>query len=143
MAADPALELIAGASAYAGTMLDGGAVHYAPCRAYEPYFGIPRGSGQHEKRFQVYAFLRPTVEYTWYNALLEGGLFSWRNSRFEVNKSFKTATLNPWISRIDYGVTVAFHRFYASLYAENAKRLIERYPPARSREYLPVYFHIV
>jgi hypothetical protein len=108
----PALEIIGGASAYAGTMLDGGAVH-ATLRVghMNPYFGMEPGSGQHEKKFQVYAFLRPTVEYTWYNALLEGGLFSWRNSRFEFNKSFKTATLNPWMSRIDYGVTVAFHRF--------------------------------
>lgn len=108
----PAVEIIGGASVFAGSMLDGGAVH-ATLRAghMNPYFGMRPGSGQHEKKFQVYAFLRPTVEYTWYNALLEGGLFSWRNSRFEFNKSFKTATLNPWMSRIDYGVTVAFHRF--------------------------------
>lgn len=108
----PALEMIGGASGYAGTMLDGAAVH-ATLRAghMNPYFGIPRGSGLQEKKFQVYAFLRPTVEYTLYNALLEGGLFSWRNSRFEINRSFKTATLNPWVSRIDYGVTLAFRRY--------------------------------
>lgn len=108
----PALEIIGGASAYAGTMLDGGALHTTIRVGHmNPYFGNKTGSGHHEKRFQVYAFLRPTVEYIWYNALLEGGLFSWRNSRFEFNKSFKTATLNPWVSRIDYGVTIAFHRF--------------------------------
>lgn len=110
--AGPGLEVIGGAAAYAGTMLDGGAVH-ATLRAghMNPYFGSKPGSYQHEKKLQVYAFVRPTVEYTLYNALLEGGLFSWRNSRFELNKSFKTATLNPWVSRVDYGLTVAFHRF--------------------------------
>lgn len=108
----PALEIIGGASAYAGTMLDGAVVH-ATLRVghMNPYFGIERGSALQEKKFQVYAFLRPTIEYTWYNALLEGGLFSWSNSRFEFNKSFKTATLNPWSSRVDYGITVAFRRF--------------------------------
>jgi hypothetical protein len=108
----PGLEIIGGATAFAGTMLDGGAVH-ATLRIghMNPYFGMQPGSRQHEKKFQLYAFLRPTIEYTWYNALLEGGVFSWRNSRFELNKSFKTATLNPWISRIDYGLTIAFRRF--------------------------------
>ncbi|WP_217602851.1 lipid A deacylase LpxR family protein [Chitinophaga sp. GbtcB8] len=108
----PSVELIGGASANVGTMLDGGAVH-ATLRVghMNPYFGIKAGSAQQEKKLQIYAFLRPTVEYTWYNALLEGGLFSWRNSRFEVRKSFNKATLLPWNTRIDYGMGIAFHRF--------------------------------
>jgi len=106
------MELIGGATAYAGTMLDGAALH-ATLRAgwMTPYFGTQRGSAWREKKFQAYAFLRPTVEYTLYNALLEGGLFSWRNSRFEFNKSFKTATLIPWNFGVDYGITVAYRRW--------------------------------
>jgi hypothetical protein len=108
----PALEFIGGATASAGTMLDGGSAHITLRTGYmNPYFGIKRGSALREKKFQVYAFLRPTVEYTWYNALLEGGLFSWRNSRFELRKSFNKATLLPWSTRIDYGVGIVFHRF--------------------------------
>ncbi|KAA2245162.1 lipid A deacylase LpxR family protein [Chitinophaga agrisoli] len=107
-----AMELIAGASGYAGTMLDGGAIHTTLRIGHmNPYFGIKRGSAQREKKFQAYFFMRPTVEYTWYNALLEGGLFSWNDSGFEVRKSFNKATLIPWNTRIDYGVTLAFRRF--------------------------------
>lgn len=107
-----AFELLGGATAYAGTMLDGAALH-ATLRIglMDPYFGANNNKGQPYRKFQLYIFARPTVEYVLYNALLEGGLFSWRNSRFEVRKSYNTAKLIPWTTRLDYGIAIAFRRF--------------------------------
>jgi lipid A 3-O-deacylase len=110
-----AFELIGGATAYAGTMLDGAAVH-ALLRVglMDPYFGVNNTQGRPYRKFQLYAFVRPTAEYVMYNALLEGGLFSWRNSHFELRKSYKKVKLSPWTTRVDYGIAMAFRRFMIS-----------------------------
>jgi len=86
------IEIIGGAKAMMGTMQNGLYINtLIRFGKMNPYFDgfinqytSPKKVGK--KRFQVYAFAKPAVEWTFYNALLDGGIFNGKNSYYTTER---------------------------------------------------------
>jgi lipid A 3-O-deacylase len=101
-------EMIGGARADAGTMLDGLTV-YEMMRVgkMSPYFNgffnlngaggtsLTGAGGTRKKSSQFYFFLKPQVQAVAYNAILQGGLFSWKPSMVESYSEDGKLTESP------------------------------------------------
>lgn len=82
------IEMIGGAKAMVGTMQDGvyvnALIRIGKMNAYFDglitQYATSKKSGR--KRFQAYAFLKPAIEWTAYNALLDGGIFNGRSDYY-------------------------------------------------------------
>lgn len=84
------MEIIVGAKAMLGSMQDGLYAHtMIRVGKLVPYFdglinqyATSKKSGKN--RFQAYAFFKPAVEWTVYNALLDGGIFNGRSNYYRM-----------------------------------------------------------
>jgi lipid A 3-O-deacylase len=112
------LEVIGGGKIMVGTMQDG---LYANAMIrigrMNPYFeGLithyANSQKKGRKRFQAYAFAKPALEWTVYNALLDGGVFNGRNDYYKTTKEGQQPySVNHNISpAIDGGFIVSFGR---------------------------------
>lgn len=111
------VEIIGGANAFAGSMINGAGL-YGIIRAgkMNPYFngqigrsGTPRHSGTRNSRWQVYVLAKPSFKIIGYNALLEGGLIL--NRRKNVAVDIEELNIS-----FDYGLVISYGNFGLYLY---------------------------
>jgi hypothetical protein len=118
-----AVEIIGGVQGYAGTALNGASV-YSLIRfgKMEPYFNgfISQFANSRESgvRRQLYFVLRPSVEWMWSNALIDGGIFN-RNHKKVPEQVTATnddepepekMKREPVVAKLDYGLVVSAGR---------------------------------
>ncbi len=121
------LEWIAGASGYLGTALDGGGI-YNTLRVgwMSPYFKGWWKQYQGTDRAQLYFFGTPRVEWTAYNALLEGGVFSKSlNHNDESKISGYADRVKRGVAEIDYGLVIAYRGITASYTQKTASAVLK------------------
>jgi lipid A 3-O-deacylase len=112
------LEVIGGGKIMASTMQDGlyanAMIRIGKMNAYFDGFitqyATSKKSGRN--RFQAYAFAKPALEWTVYNALLDGGIFNGRNEYYKTEREGQQPysvnhNINP---AIDGGLVVSFGR---------------------------------
>jgi len=105
------LEIVGSTSAQAGTMIDAvGAKTILRAGLFNPWFGDRDLSKATKHKFQVYAFAAPVLTIQFYNALLQGGLFSGKDENFNYNSAERTTHLNPFVLGLDYGVGFKINR---------------------------------
>jgi lipid A 3-O-deacylase len=84
---DNAIELIGGGQAMAGTLMDGAQV-YSIVRLgiMNPYFdgSIAQNSGVGAKKLQLYFYGKPSVQWTGYNAMVDGALFRGKSDYYRA-----------------------------------------------------------
>lgn len=118
--------VIGGIHASAGSMLNtAGAYLLLRAGKTVPYFsgwlsqsGMPSFSDRKKKRWQFFVSIRPSVRYTAYNALLEGGIIL-----------HKKRTVSPSLNRVtgsfDYGITLVFRNICISFTQMVASSLVK------------------
>jgi hypothetical protein len=87
------VELLGGAQLQAGTLFDAAAAHVqVRIGRMQPYFNgymgqfsVPRK--QFHRRLQYYLILRPAIEWSFYKALLDGGVFNGKNEYYNTGGS--------------------------------------------------------
>jgi hypothetical protein len=138
------LEWIGGASGYLGTMLDGGGL-YTTVRVgwMNPYFegwssqyqgqgktaGYPdvwAPKAKTRRRAQVYFFGTPRVEWTAYNALLQGGVLSKTFNHSDVSKIDRYSDdVKRGVAEIDYGIVIVYRGVTASYTQKTASAVMK------------------
>jgi len=105
------LEIIGGGNAMLGTMLDGASIYgYVRVGKMVPYFdgfismfAKPFGSKDH---LQLYVFAKPALDWTIYDAVLQGGVFEGKSDYY---KNSNALTVNHDVTRsIEYGLSFSF-----------------------------------
>jgi lipid A 3-O-deacylase len=118
------VDFIGGARADAGTMLDGLTV-YEMMRVgkmssyFNGFFNLNTVDGTRKKKSQFYFFVRPQVQAVAYNAVLQGGLFSWKPSMVDSlskeGKSTETPAkyhdISNFLLEVDFGAVLSIGNF--------------------------------
>lgn len=105
------LEIIGAINGKIGTMISGATTYtYIRMGLFNPYFGQRDLAMATKRRFQVYIMARPQFSFIGYNALLQGGIFSSRDSNFEQLVHLQETHMRHWIIGMDYGVGFVINR---------------------------------
>jgi lipid A 3-O-deacylase len=118
------IDFIGGARADAGTMLDGLTV-YEMVRVgkmssyFNGFFNLNTTDGTRKKNLQFYFFLRPQVQAVAYNAVLQGGVFSWKPSMVDSLSKERKLTETParyhdisnFLAEVDFGAVLSIGNF--------------------------------
>ncbi|MFY0253173.1 lipid A-modifier LpxR family protein [Chitinophaga sp. 30R24] len=105
------LEIIGNASGKAGTMItSAGALVCFRYGLINPYFGnIDQAIATH-RRFQLYLLARPQINFTAYNALLQGGIFKNTSTNYEELADEQQTYMRHITIGLDYGFGITIKR---------------------------------
>ncbi|MBV7528841.1 lipid A deacylase LpxR family protein [Chitinophaga sp. sic0106] len=107
----PFLEIVGSASAQAGTMVASmQAKTNIRVGKFNSWFGNRDLKIATRNKFQAYAFGNPMFNIVYYNALLQGGIFKWRNEDFIDQSGQQVTHMKHFTVGIDYGVGFGFNR---------------------------------
>ncbi|ASZ10512.1 lipid A deacylase LpxR family protein [Chitinophaga pendula] len=104
------IDILGGAAVYTGTMINSATIN-ATIRAgyFRPYFGQPTGTTPEKRAWpEIYAYIRPSAEGVFHNALLEGSIFSHHYNKMLMESEYNTTRQRRWSTTLEFGTAVSF-----------------------------------